>query len=52
VMIVNPENCPNVQLHGAEKFVHWLLSASGQSHIAKYRVNHQQLFFPNAKISQ
>jgi len=52
VMIVNPENCPNVKLHGAEKFVHWLLSASGQSHIAQHKVDHQQLFFPNAKTSQ
>ena len=48
VIIVNPELHPHVKLEQAEIFVDWLLSAAGQAAIAAYRVDGQQLFFPNA----
>jgi tungstate transport system substrate-binding protein len=51
VILVNPEACPNVDERAAQTFIHWLLSEEGQSAIADYRVDDQQLFFPNADTS-
>lgn len=48
VIPVNPEKCPNVDHEAARTFADWLLSAQGQAAIAAYRVDGQQLFFPNA----
>lgn len=48
VIPVNPEACPSVNVDGAQSFVDWLLSEAGQGAIAGYRVDGQQLFFPNA----
>lgn len=49
VILVNPEKCPAVNRKAGQKFIDWLLSDSGQSAIGSYRVDGQQLFFPNAK---
>lgn len=49
VIIVNPDKHPHVKLALAEKFVAWMTGETGQSEIARYQVNGQQLFFPNAK---
>jgi tungstate transport system substrate-binding protein len=51
VMRVNPAKCPHVKQELARKFIDWLLSAAGQSAIAGYKINGQQLFFPNAHPS-
>ncbi|MFT5503855.1 MAG: tungstate transport system substrate-binding protein [Gammaproteobacteria bacterium] len=48
VIAVNPEACPSVNQHASNMFIEWLLSKKGQSLIADYRLNDQQLFFPNA----
>jgi len=48
VIVVNPKKCPKVKTAAANKFSKWLRSARGQAVIAAYRVNDQQLFFPNA----
>ena len=48
VIPVNPEVCPSVNAQAAQRFAEWLLSAAGQAAIAAYRVQDQQLFFPNA----
>ncbi|MDX1668466.1 MAG: substrate-binding domain-containing protein [Limnobacter sp.] len=48
VIPVSPEKCPNVKAKEAQQFTDWLLSPQGQSEIASYRKNGQQLFFPNA----
>ena len=32
----------------AGRFIAWLVSAAGQEAIASYRINGEQLFFPNA----
>ena len=49
VMLVNPAKCPHVKQALGQKFIDWLLSPAGQQTIAAYRIDSQQLFFPNAK---
>ncbi|KQP04072.1 extracellular solute-binding protein [Methylobacterium sp. Leaf93] len=49
VMVVNPEKHPHVKAKAAQAFVDWLISAPGQAAIAAYRINGEQLFFPNAE---
>ena len=48
VMVVNPVRHPHVNAVAAQKVVDWLVSPAGQSAIAGYRIDGQQLFFPNA----
>ena len=48
IIAVNPEKCPDVRAAPARTFIDWLLSKPGQSAIAAYRRDDQQLFFPNA----
>ncbi|WP_427915403.1 substrate-binding domain-containing protein [Ramlibacter sp. MMS24-I3-19] len=48
VMIVSPQKHPHVNVAGAQKFVDWVISPEGQATIASYRIDGQQLFFPNA----
>jgi tungstate transport system substrate-binding protein len=48
VMVVNPERHPHVKAADARRFVEWLVSPAGQTVIASYKVNGEQLFFPNA----
>ncbi|MBM9594774.1 substrate-binding domain-containing protein [Roseitranquillus sediminis] len=49
VILVNPRRCPSVDAAAGQAFVDWLLSEDGQSVIAEFRVDGQQLFFPNAQ---
>ncbi|MBR0717155.1 extracellular solute-binding protein [Bradyrhizobium liaoningense] len=49
VMLVNPEKHPSVKKEAGQAFVDWLLSAEGQTAIANYKIEGQQLFFPNAE---
>jgi tungstate transport system substrate-binding protein len=48
VMVVNPKKYPHVKAAAAQKFVDWVISPAGQQAIASYKINGQQLFFPNA----
>jgi tungstate transport system substrate-binding protein len=48
VILVNPEKCPSVNVEAGQAFIDWLLSGEGQGAIADYKLNGQQLFFPNA----
>ena len=48
VMLVNPEKHPNVKRALGQRFIDYLISPRGQSDIANYRIEGQQLFFPNA----
>ena len=48
VVLVNPETHPHVKAKLGQAFVDWLLSKEGQAAIASYKVDGQQLFFPNA----
>jgi tungstate transport system substrate-binding protein len=48
VMLVNPDKHPNVKVKDGQAFVDWLVSPKGQETIAGYKIDGQQLFFPNA----
>jgi tungstate transport system substrate-binding protein len=48
VMLVNPAKHPNVKKDLGQKFIDWLVSPRGQAVIAAYKIDGQQLFFPNA----
>jgi tungstate transport system substrate-binding protein len=48
VTLVNPEKHPQVKKELGQAFIDWLVSPEGQKAIAAYKVNGQQLFFPNA----
>jgi len=48
VMVVNPAKHPHVNALDAQKFVDWVISPAGQNVIASYKIDGQQLFFPNA----
>ncbi len=47
VMLVNPEKHPSVKKDFGQQFIDWLVS-EGQRAIADYKVNGEQLFYPNA----
>uniref|UniRef100_UPI003BABFF1F substrate-binding domain-containing protein n=1 Tax=Stappia sp. TaxID=1870903 RepID=UPI003BABFF1F len=49
IILVNKEKHPNVKADLGQKFVDWVISEEGQGVIADYKVDGQQLFFPNAK---
>jgi tungstate transport system substrate-binding protein len=51
VILVNPEKHANVKAKLGQTFIDWLLSPEGQKAIASYKVDGQQLFFPNAAPS-
>ena len=48
VMLVNPDKHPNVKKDLGQIFVDWVVSPEGQKAIADYKINGEQLFFPNA----
>ena len=51
VMLVNPEKHANVKKDLGQQFIDWLVSAEGQKAIAEYKINGEQLFYPNANDS-
>lgn len=48
IILVNPEKHPNVKAELGQQFIDWVLSEEGQNAIASFKVDGQQLFFPNA----
>jgi tungstate transport system substrate-binding protein len=48
VMLVNPAKCPSVKKDLGQQFIDFLISPEGQKIIAGYKINGQQLFYPNA----
>jgi tungstate transport system substrate-binding protein len=50
VMLVNPAKHPHVKKELGQAFIDWLVSAAGQKAIADYKIEGQQLFFPNANV--
>jgi tungstate transport system substrate-binding protein len=48
VMLVNPEKHPHVKKELGQAFIDWLISPEGQKAIADYKINGEQLFYPNA----
>ncbi|EDP64610.1 sulfate/tungstate uptake family ABC transporter, periplasmic substrate-binding protein [alpha proteobacterium BAL199] len=48
VILVNPAQHAHVKAKDGQAFIDWLLSVNGQSAIAAYKIDGQQLFYPNA----
>jgi tungstate transport system substrate-binding protein len=48
VMLMNPQKHPSVKKELGQQFIDWLVSSEGQKAIADYKINGQQLFYPNA----
>jgi tungstate transport system substrate-binding protein len=49
VMLVNPAKHPHVKKEAGMKFIEWITSREGQEVIAAYKIDGEQLFFPDAK---
>jgi len=52
VIVVNPAKHPHVKKDAAQAFADWVVSPDGQQTIAAYKINGEQLFFPNADAKQ
>jgi tungstate transport system substrate-binding protein len=48
IMLVNPEKHPTVKKKLGQEFINYLISPIGQQDIAHYKVDGQQLFYPDA----
>ncbi|KJC34307.1 sulfate transporter [Bradyrhizobium sp. LTSP849] len=48
VMLVNPIKHPTVKKEAGQRFIDWLISPDGQNAIAGYKIESQQLFYPDA----
>jgi tungstate transport system substrate-binding protein len=48
VILVNPDKHPHVNQALGQAFIGWLISPEGQKAITDYKINGEQLFFPNA----
>jgi tungstate transport system substrate-binding protein len=51
VMLVNPAKHPNVKKDLGQTFIDYLISPEGQKAIAGYKINGEQLFYPNADVA-
>lgn len=49
VMLINPLKYPHVKKDIGMQFIDWITSPEGQAAIAGYKINGEQLFFPDAK---
>jgi len=49
IMLVNPVKHPHVKKDLGDAFIAWVVSPEGQKTIAYYKIDGEQLFFPNAK---
>jgi tungstate transport system substrate-binding protein len=50
VILVSPAKHPHVKKELGQAFIDWLVSPEGQKAIADYKINGEQLFFPNATV--
>jgi tungstate transport system substrate-binding protein len=50
VILVNPAKHAHVKKEQGQAFIDWLNSPAGQQAIADYKINGEQLFFPNATV--
>ncbi len=51
IMLVNPAKHAAVKKDLGQAFVDWVVSAEGQNAIRSYKIDGQQLFFPNAEAA-
>lgn len=49
IIVVNPRKFPHIKAEAGQRFVDWVVGATGQKAIADFKIDGQQLFFPNAK---
>jgi len=49
VILVDPQRHPHVKAKAGQAFIDWLISTEGQTAIADFKLNDEQLFFPTAK---
>ena len=49
VILINPKKHKHVKEAQGQKFISWLTSIKGQAAIASYKLEGEQLFFPNAQ---
>ncbi len=49
VILVNPERHPKTRANAGQRFIDWLTGPDGQAAIADFRLEGQQVFFPNAQ---
>ena len=49
VMLVNPAKFPSVKAKAGQAFIDWLIGPAGQKAIGEYKINGDQLFYPDAK---
>jgi tungstate transport system substrate-binding protein len=49
VILVNPAKHAHVKRDLGQAFIDWLVAPEGQRTIGEYKINGEQLFFPNAK---
>jgi tungstate transport system substrate-binding protein len=52
VILANPQKYPTVKKELGQQVINWLISAEGQRDIAGYKINGEQLFYPNAEDPQ
>jgi tungstate transport system substrate-binding protein len=48
IILVNPEKHPSVKKDLGQAFIDWVVSGEGQQAIRDFKIDGQQLFFPNA----
>ena len=51
IILVNPEKFPHAKKELGQQFIDWIISRDGQDAIRSYKIDGQQLFFPNAASS-
>ncbi|MBL4615525.1 MAG: extracellular solute-binding protein [Magnetovibrio sp.] len=51
VILVSDKKHPHVKTKAGQAFIDWLLSSEGQNAIASFKLEGEQLFFPNAKAA-
>lgn len=49
IILVNPAKFPHIKGEMGQAFIDWVTSGEGQTVIANFKINGEQLFFPNAK---
>ncbi len=52
IILVDPKKHPHVKSKPGQAFIDWVLSAEGQNAIRSFRIDGQQLFFPNAETAR
>jgi len=48
ILLINPASCPGTRTKAAHAFADWLVCPATQSHIAEFRLDGRQRFFPDA----